>query len=40
MQNQGRALIGIGMAEGEDKAIAAAEKANPITIIGSTNLWC
>ncbi|MCF0106678.1 MAG: cell division protein FtsZ [Holdemanella sp.] len=27
MQNQGRALIGIGMAEGEDKAIAAAEKA-------------
>ena len=27
MQNQGRALIGIGMAEGEDKAISAAEKA-------------
>ncbi|MBF0578455.1 cell division protein FtsZ [Erysipelotrichaceae bacterium RD49] len=27
MQNQGRALIGIGMAEGEDRAIAAAEKA-------------
>ena len=27
MQNQGRALIGIGMADGEDKAIAAAEKA-------------
>lgn len=27
MQNQGRALIGIGMAEGEDKAIVAAEKA-------------
>ncbi|EJX07381.1 cell division protein FtsZ [gut metagenome] len=27
MQNQGRALIGIGMAEGEDKAITAAEKA-------------
>lgn len=26
MQNQGRALIGIGMAEGEDKAISAAEK--------------
>lgn len=27
MQNQGRALIGIGMADGEDKAINAAEKA-------------
>lgn len=27
MQNQGRAMIGIGMADGEDKAIAAAEKA-------------
>ncbi len=27
MQNQGRALIGIGMAEGEDKAVVAAEKA-------------
>lgn len=27
MANQGRALIGIGMAEGEDKAIVAAEKA-------------
>lgn len=27
MQNQGRALIGIGMADGEDKAITAAEKA-------------
>lgn len=27
MQNQGRALIGIGMAEGEDKAVSAAEKA-------------
>lgn len=27
MQNQGRALIGIGMAEGDDKAITAAEKA-------------
>lgn len=27
MQNQGRALIGIGMADGEDKAIVAAEKA-------------
>ncbi len=27
MANQGRALIGIGMAEGEDKAIAAAERA-------------
>lgn len=27
MQNQGRALIGIGMAEGEDKAVNAAEKA-------------
>jgi cell division protein FtsZ len=27
MSNQGRALIGIGMAEGEDKAIVAAEKA-------------
>ncbi len=27
MQNQGRALIGIGMAEGEDKAVTAAEKA-------------
>ena len=26
MQNQGRALIGIGMAEGEDKAVVAAEK--------------
>lgn len=27
MANQGRALIGIGMAEGEDKAVSAAEKA-------------
>lgn len=27
MNNQGRALIGIGMAEGEDKAVNAAEKA-------------
>ena len=27
MSNQGRALIGIGMAEGEDKAVNAAEKA-------------
>lgn len=27
MSNQGRALIGIGMAEGEDKAVVAAEKA-------------
>lgn len=27
MANQGRALIGIGMAEGEDKAVVAAEKA-------------
>lgn len=27
MQNKGRALIGIGMAEGDDKAITAAEKA-------------
>lgn len=27
MQNQGRAMIGIGMADGEDKAIAAAERA-------------
>ena len=27
MMNQGRALIGIGMAEGEDKAVSAAEKA-------------
>ncbi|UNT96870.1 cell division protein FtsZ [Allobaculum mucilyticum] len=27
MANQGRALIGIGMADGEDKAITAAEKA-------------
>ena len=27
MQNRGAALIGIGMAEGEDKARAAAEKA-------------
>ncbi|MBQ0066057.1 MAG: cell division protein FtsZ, partial [Firmicutes bacterium] len=27
MQNQGRALIGIGMAEGDDKALVAAEKA-------------
>ncbi len=27
MQNQGRALIGIGMAEGEDKAVTAAERA-------------
>lgn len=27
MQNQGRAMIGIGMADGEDKAITAAEKA-------------
>ena len=27
MQNQGRALIGIGMAEGEDKPVNAAEKA-------------
>ncbi len=27
MQNKGRALIGIGMADGEDKAITAAEKA-------------
>ena len=27
MSNQGRALIGIGMADGEDKAVAAAEKA-------------
>ena len=27
MANQGRALMGIGMAEGEDKAVSAAEKA-------------
>ena len=31
MQNQGAALIGIGMADGEDKAVNAAEKCHPVS---------
>lgn len=38
MQNQGRAMIGIGMADGEDKAIAAAERAIQSPLLESSIL--
>ena len=38
MQNQGRALIGIGMAEVKIKPLALPKK-HPVSIVGSSDQW-